>query len=159
MVLGKNSSMVARGQARPAESTEQPQGAGDTCTMQTPAGRGSTGCWKGAAADQNCNCSWGSTQSLESYTRAICSCEEGTEDPRSQCQINSSQLRLHPLLLSKRNKKCSLCKTQIRRGNLSGSKSILSVMVMAKYRNLFFTHPSVLIINYCMNTKPPLRLP
>lgn len=160
--LAKALAWQGRGQARPAVSTQQPQDAGDTCIMQTPAGRESTECRKGTAADQICNYSGERTQSLEGYTRDICSCDEGTEDPRSHCQINSSQLTLHPPPSDQKEqiKKYFLWKIQIRRRNLSGSKSTISLTAIANKihkRNHIFTRPSVLIINNCRNTRPTTK--
>lgn len=48
---------VGQGSGEASCEHRAPQDAGDTCTMPAPAGRESTECWEGAAADQNCNCS------------------------------------------------------------------------------------------------------
>lgn len=103
MVLGKNSGMAGQGSGEAScEHTASPGCRGHVHNANTSS-RESTEPCKGTAADQNCNCSGGSTQSSGGYTREICSCDEGTQVPRSHCQINSSQLILHPLLLTKRS--------------------------------------------------------
>lgn len=104
MVLGKNPGMAGQGSGEVScEHTAAPG-----CRGHEHSANSSRQGKHWAAADQNCNCSGGSTQSSGGYTREMCSCDEGTEESLPTQQ--KSQITLHPLLLTKRNKNCFLWK-------------------------------------------------
>lgn len=101
MVLGKGSGMVG-------------QGSGEASCEHTAAtgcrghGHDASTCRQGEHWVSERDSSWPKLQLLwgkhtilaGSYTRGICSCDEGTQDPRIHCQIDSSQFTLHPRLLT-----------------------------------------------------------
>lgn len=135
MELGRNSDMVGQGSGGASCADTAATGCGGEMHNANTITAGNTQSIKKVWVDQNCNDFEEITQSLGWYTKQVCKCDEDTEHLRNHRGINSSQLMLHHLFLTKRTKeemfpKQSTKEEKSRKTN--GSRSIISMIAIAK---------------------------